>query len=389
MKVRICFSTLLALVSLGLSAQEEEFNFNQLETPSNPAFIIMGNSNTEVEEPTSVSDLKASIQNATNNFSSLPSNYALSFAPGWLVSGSSIEFDRYLSNSSVLDNIWQSLVVSLGTSSFDENNEDFKRVGAGLRFSIIRGSVSDDLKNKFQNYFQRFHSDFNTALNKELKADTAYQNLNGKWRAALIANDTVKADTYAKKLSDRRQTITEQVFGKENKQRQLEELNNIKLTRSGFFLDVAGGGAWNFYNNDLDSSDFYRWALWTNFGWTWKKNKVIGLGRYMSFTNDAFVTPERVVDSLEYESLDLGMKYVWNPTEKFKLSGEGIYRVMLNQDMESTYKFMFNLAYDVGKNQIISLSLGRDFRGVYSRKEEGLIYLGYAIGLGNDRKLKS
>ncbi len=392
MMKKILFSTAILLSSLTMAQTEskdsvQEFNFNLLETPSDPAFIIMGNSNTEIEEPSDVSALKTSILNATDNLSEFPGNYALSIAPAWLIKGDAISYDEYLNNSKVVDNIWQSLQLSFGTSTFEESSENYRRLGGGVKFSIYRGSVNEGLQNKYESYFQNFHAGFVKTRDSLLRSDSLYQKTKKQF---LATDDPVLEKQLELKLEEMREKVTDEVY--EMKKQKVEELGNIKLERTGFFWDIAAAGAWNFYDftNDIDSSDIYRWGGWTNFGWrdSAAQNSFIGMVRYLSFTNDPFITPTEVIDSLDYESLDLGLKYVWNPIAKFKISGEGIYRLMLNEDMEHTYRFMVNVSYDVGKNQIVNLALGRNFEGVYTREAEGLIYLGYVIGFGNECKLK-
>ncbi len=392
MKKNIKLLTLFILGFSSLWAQEEtkEFKLNLLETPSDPAFIIMGNSNTEIETPSNVSDLKTSLQNATNNFSALPSNYALSIAPGWLINGKAISYERYLNDNSVIDNVWQSLQLSLGTSVLNQNNTDFRRMGAGLKFALYRGEVAERTQNKFRQYLQKVHLNIFEETQKEKQNDALYKKLSQELKEAYIKNDSAQISQLEVQLEQRTEALMQKVSDnlESSKNTDLKILTDIKLERTGFFWDVSGAGAMNFYNKNLDSSDLYRWGAWTNFGWKGDTNQFIFMARYLSFTNDPFVTPTEVIDSVKYQSLDFGLKYVWNPTEKFKVSGEGIYRFMLDEGMDQTYKFMVNFAYDVGKNQIINLALGRDFEGVYTKKASGLMYLSYIIGFGNERKLK-
>ncbi len=392
MKKKIKLLGVFMLACGVITAQEEtkEFKLNLLETPSDPAFIIMGNSNTEIETPSNVSDLKTSLQNASNNFTTLPSNYALSLAPAWVLRGKAISYERYLNDKSVVDNIWQSLQISLGSGTFDQNNVDYRRIGAGVKFALYRGSVKQSIQDKFEQYFQKVHLDIYEETQKLKTSDELYQQMKVELRKALLDGDSARISELEIKIAERSEALSQKVFNEleSSKNSDLKALNEIKLERTGFFWDVSGAGAMNFYNENLDSSDLYRWGAWTNFGWKGDTNQFIFMARYLSFTNDPFITPTEVIDSIDYQSLDFGLKYVWNPTPKFKVSGEGIYRFMLEEGLDQTYKFMLNFSYDVGKNQIINLALGRDFEGVYTQNAQGLMYLSYIIGFGNERKLK-
>jgi len=378
--------TSLAIAQTEKKDTTQEFNLDLLETPTDPAYIIMGSSNTEIEEPSDVAALKTSILNATHNLTELPSNYALSIAPAWLLKKNSISYDEYLNNSNVGDNIWQSLQLSFGTSVFEENGENYRRLGGGVKFSLFRGSVNEGMQKKYKSYFQSFHDEFLATKDSLLKLDPLYSQTKKQF---LEATDSDEEEKLSKKLEEIREKVTKEAY--ELREKEAEKLSDIKLKRTGFFWDVAAAGAWNFYDfsKNVDSSDIYRWGGWTNFGWrdSAAQNSFIGMVRYMSFTNDPFVTPTEVIDTLEYEALDFGLRYVWSPIEKFKISGEGVYRIMLNEAMDHTYKFMLNASYDVAKNQTVNLAIGRNFEGAYTKDAEGLIYLGYVIGFGNKRSL--
>jgi hypothetical protein len=54
-----------------------------LKTPTNPSFQLMNSSATEIIEPGMTPEFFTSIQNASNNFTSLPNNLAIAFTPFW------------------------------------------------------------------------------------------------------------------------------------------------------------------------------------------------------------------------------------------------------------------------------------------------------------------
>src|SRR5665647_1231027 len=55
-----------------------------LKSPTNPAFLLMNTSPSEIVEPGSAPEFFTSLQNASKNFSVIPNNIGFSVTPFWL-----------------------------------------------------------------------------------------------------------------------------------------------------------------------------------------------------------------------------------------------------------------------------------------------------------------
>src|SRR5688572_14620568 len=124
MKKVILFSTaFMLLVFANAEAQQDSVSLDLLRAPASPAANLIGISPSQVEKPSDPAAFAVSIQNATNNFSQLPSSYAVDFAPAWLFAGNRIDLNEFLSNNNMGKTLWQSLVVSSAITD-NQNDED-------------------------------------------------------------------------------------------------------------------------------------------------------------------------------------------------------------------------------------------------------------------------
>ncbi len=108
---------LLLVVVRGATAQEPtEVKFEDLRVPASPAFVLMGIEPKTIERPRTPRAFGLSVIQATNELSGLPKNYAMEFAPFWLVPHPNLEFrpDR---TESLGATIIQTLSLSLATAT--------------------------------------------------------------------------------------------------------------------------------------------------------------------------------------------------------------------------------------------------------------------------------
>jgi hypothetical protein len=169
----------------------------------------------------------------------------------------------------------------------------------------------------------------------------------------------------------------------------MKGLRDIKFARTGFFWDLGGGVALDQYAQD-DSVEVHRFGVWTNIGYQFNdKQAIIGLGRFLQNNNEPFIHTDERLDTTSYNSLDVGVKYAYDITETFSLSGEVIYRTLLNNeiDLENTYRFALNLDIEVAPNKMLNFSYGRNFEGVVSREGNYFALLTFVVGLGGKRPL--
>ena len=112
------YTILIALISAFCStaysqSADSTISVDLLSVPVAPAFTILGIEPASIEEPTTPTDLLVSVKNSTGNFKNFPTDYALSFAPGWVFGGSKINYQSFASGKNVWQNIKQSSIFSL------------------------------------------------------------------------------------------------------------------------------------------------------------------------------------------------------------------------------------------------------------------------------------
>ncbi len=73
-----------------------ELSLDLLRTPSSPAFQILDVGVTKIERPYSPTDFMVSVNQASDNFTTIPLNYAIDISPFWLVKGETITYDNSL-----------------------------------------------------------------------------------------------------------------------------------------------------------------------------------------------------------------------------------------------------------------------------------------------------
>jgi hypothetical protein len=149
------FTLFLSVVSSCAIAQiDTTINLDLLRAPASPASNMVGISTNEIQKPTTLKDFAVSLQNATENFSALPANFAVDLAPFKL--GKVQKIAELLRNDmSFLQVFKNSLVVSLAskTGSDRTSKTDSTQIGLGFRFSIIQGKVDNSVTSILNNIY--------------------------------------------------------------------------------------------------------------------------------------------------------------------------------------------------------------------------------------------
>jgi hypothetical protein len=115
-----------------------------LKAPQSPAFQLLGVEPSSIERPSDPTDLIASVRQGTDDFTRFPSNYALEMAPFHLTRKSQFNrIDKFLRDNSVGNNVAQSFLISVGTTTQKSQvwNRDNSRAAVGFKFSLLRGKA--------------------------------------------------------------------------------------------------------------------------------------------------------------------------------------------------------------------------------------------------------
>ena len=139
----------------------DSVDLNLLNSPSNPAFNLMGVSTNAIDKPTDLNSFRISVQNATSSFTRFPSNYAVEFSPASLFDKKSQTLSKF--NSTKFNDVfWQSFSVSFAytKSNFEDKETDdstsFTKLGIGLKFSLLRPRWNAATVTKVENFYMAY-----------------------------------------------------------------------------------------------------------------------------------------------------------------------------------------------------------------------------------------
>jgi len=406
MKSTLCFLPALLLCCSSLFAQQPsaappspaQTKYNLLNVPVSPAFILLDAEPVTIEEPANPTDFFASLRNATTGFTALPNTYAVNFAPGWMFGGSKFTYDDFTSGRRAGKNIGQSALISMGVLTQTlADTADFTKASLGFRFSLWPGKADTafgELHEK-REFLLRKVGELRQNLDEQaqtlLEQDPNYVMLNNMINAeAQKDNPDLELIQSLQKSRDRVENEFRDriVAGYEDQLAEIRDtIAQMVFRRHGFFLDFAGGAAFRFPNNTVGDAGVDRFACWTTFGFLTKKDlNFIATARLMNFQDQAFIDRETgVLDVGTNLFLDAGARLVYRH-HRFGLSAEGVLRQPLNNSgIDGTSRASFSLDYQVGENQVLDFTFGKNFDGTVEKGGNLIAIFNFLIGFGGKR----
>jgi hypothetical protein len=318
-------------------------SIEELRLNTAPAFVLLGTTPTAVEQPSSPRALATSIfasQDDREGGSLLPRNLAFEFAPYWWFYGNDLTWEQYQTNDSPIFNIARTLTFSAATAETEfpaPNNTttDGTGIGVGVRFSIWKGQPS---------------------------------------QAAIRAKQALGAslNQIAEKLPDDPdepmliEDLTAQ-YGPE-----MKAYREAIRRRDGFQLEVAGGVAWGYPDDEFDDSHLKSAGLWVTPAYRSPSEgplgdlQIVGVGRYLYHrlpTDNA-------------SSVDVGARLVWTVTGKpFSASAEYLRRFS-DEDGTDSSRYAATIEYQVNQKMAVLLGFGQDFKSMMTKEDNAFVLLG-------------
>ncbi|ASU32290.1 hypothetical protein [Mucilaginibacter xinganensis] len=416
MKIKTLFFCILLIAgSSRLFAQQKDtvVNFDQLRAPSSPAFNLLGISPNDIERPKNPTDFAFSVGNASNGLSTVPKSYALEMSPFWVFGGKST-FEQFIDNKNIGNNIKQTLVFSLGstTARSVKDSAEFRQIGISVKFSILRGKVGyeftkwDKEASKYLAEYGTFYGhirDSLTAANQAaidplLKLYVQYKTTDPDKAAAILKAVQAMNDALDVKV----RVLAQDTTTSKNKVwlAKLAQLSSqTAFRRYGFTMDWAAGTVIDFPDSSFNRSYLSKFATWLTFGYEWQNgNNAMFLVRYAANFNRFYRNDlNLVVKDIDIGDLDLGLRVYKDFTDKLTLSAEYITRLPFYSDAtlksnmiatpSRTDKYDFSLNYKLAKNQNISFTYGKNFDNVVTKSGNLIAAVNYMIGLGSARGL--
>lgn len=375
-----------------------------LKSPASPAFNILGIALSDVERPTDLNSFTLSLQEASNNFTTIPQSYAFQVAP-FLLCKRKFSLNEFDKGKHAFK---QSFLISAGfTHMGPEGKEDVDslkttKVGLGLKFSIIRPEWSNATRQAYTNLVKaqkELLANFHELENQQEKKDTLIELR--KELQHLEENDTLTENEQSRfdELVFEIRRLEEEINETANKnlsssaayEKTKKAAMAFKTERQGLFLDFSGGVAFDFPDNRFNNSKVYRGGMWLTGGYE-NGNKGISslfIARYLYHPETIFADPGGIIKGGEVSTFDIGGKLLLDISkEKFSFSAEGIYRSILgNSAVDPSWRLVVNAEYDLGVNRKITFAFGRDFDGTISKGGNLVAAINLIAGFGAERKI--
>lgn len=350
-RLLVSLSAIFLFAISSLTAQENEV----LNTKSNPVFILMGISPTEIQSPSELGELTSSIQNATDNFMSSPSSYALDINPAKLFWNKESKFYN--------EEKIRTWTVSLG---FNSNNVD---VSTGNPFTNAGVGINYHFKAETKKKPKDTSSPEINLLNTQLKAQREYIGFERK----RLSSDTIDDGRVSNLIQSFDGNISSLNAMIEETQKKIDNSITVKWIPDEFFLTASAGIVHDFLNNDFSNGEWSNYGAWIRWGFENQDKEstsisYLFIARFLHENN----LPVEGMPSMSSNSIDVGTKLVLNANEgKFNFSLEAIYRNRPVDELASTSKYIGSINYKLTKDININFNFGKDFSGL--RNQEGNI----------------
>lgn len=424
------FISILLLIFLALHATAQNevdtvlrevkgIKLDLLKTPTNPSFQLMNSSATEIIEPGMTPEFFTSIQNASNNFTSLPNNLAIAFTPFWWgKQAKNLSFEKDFSETNRM-NFARTLTVSAGMLNGVQQDQSLSRFSLGFQSTLLRGKVDSHKKDIYFNLLRSIGNKYFEEQKQALGSDPKYLKLEAesfkildslRVLSSMEPNDSINEETL-NHMMDRleesyesidiqmlelRRAISEKIKTIESSP-ELDKLFNSMNERYGFKWDLGGGFAFNTTEFNLNNTGIYRIGLWSNFGGNLNnlssKNARLSLfflTRYFYF-KEIFYERENTLEVIpNLHTIDMGTKLQLHVAGKFSLAVESVFRSDISQSIfENTHKINGIAQYQFGKNKVLYTSFGNDFNDNSNLGPQNLlITFGINLGFGEDINMK-
>ena len=385
---------------VGQETEPTEEGVDLLKAPSSPAAQLLNFAPNSIERPTDLSSFWLSINNATSNFTQLPTSYAVDFLPASLFRSKAITL-LDLKSLKTGDIFWQTLNFSLGYKAEEDSitGKSFSRSAIGVKFSFVRAKWTRATEGKYD-HLAELQSRITAKVvdfDEEIEADTTYQNKVKERRRIREKHGEESLEYQA--ADEALQLLRNMLLANFRAERIIKNnadyvelkraAREFTIERVGPFLDFAGGFAVRFPTNDIAYSFADNAGAWLTGGYEGGNNSlsIYGVARYLYQPERIYADTTNTVSGENISALDMGARVLYaSKDDKFNLSFESIYRSVLNKNIvDPSWRLVFSAEYDLGFNQKLTFNFGRDFNGVISKDGNLIAALNFIAGFGNKR----
>lgn len=424
-------------------AQEENQALEQLKAPSMPAATIISAQVNEVSRPNSLKAFEAALLN--NYLDSvkgltLPNSFAMEFNPYMLSDRPNFSYEQYIEGDSwehLGKNFGRNLSISVAsTTNFVVNDSvSTHAMGFGIRTMLLRGKVSESLKDAYQEALKsnldaigiktnvnslifQFEDDPALAPTYTLATLRTYvldglENIDllKRRHLVLVAQNAViemfkyiPEDTPLAEVVDAFEKAYD-IHRSEGRLTALRELlEEVKTERYGWRWEIDYAQGLSFPDNNFSSAISPRWGIWTNLSYRPQKSgdhpsgipsnfELIALARILQI-NSAFLQHYQEEDpQLRVgTNYDFGLRFVFE-YKKFSAELEGVYRLNRKKILrvidgeeffkwqnDNTEKYVLNINYSINKDVVVSFNFGKNYDTITSTR--GNLISGLTVNFG-------
>jgi len=344
---------LFALVTLSekaLSQENDIATFNALRTPASPAFTILGVAPTSIERPNMPQDFAVSFLNKTQNLSTLPSDYALEFAPFWMFSHPTLTWEKDKSRN-ICESIARTWTVSLASAEIGTDAFPVTGFAIGFRTSLWSGTSTDRADTAFAKATETLGSGPSSMINIAKKPID-------EWLVEELAKKIETPERLAEEHRKKTEKIVEDIKASAEYQKAVklaeEELSGLIpqiQERNGFSLDFAGALAWKAPGKIIDSMSLNQWGIWLTPSYVLDECSFVGVARFLQDNENS-----------ENQSIDLGARFIYT-IDKFAISAEAVLRSQkMGGQTESLTRVAGVLEYQIMPNTWLQGTFGKDYQ---------------------------
>lgn len=372
-----------------------------LQAPVSPAFNLMGISPTSIDRPTDLNAFRVSVQNSSKNFTQLPSSYAVELAPAALFSQRSQTMDKF-GSTKFRDVLYQTLSVSFGFAKTDNDDAETDsastaKVGIGIKLSLIRPRFDKETKKAIDKIYIN-QDNLNRLKGELLFSDDTLKALREEMESIAKSDlpDSVKV-TNLRLLSQKLSEQNNKILTQESTIKKLESaretlsklVSDFKIVRRGVFLDAAAGTVLEFPTQKFNYSQISKVGAWLTGGYEGKPVAVLGILRYLYNPDKIFADDTEKIDRKNISSFDYGIRLDYKSrNSKFIVGAEFLYRSVLNKNtIPSSNRLVLNASHQVGKNQAVTFTFGKNFDGSIEKGGNLIAALNLLLGFGSEKKL--
>lgn len=325
----------------------DTITLKELEIPNSPAFILLDQTPSTIERPSSSKAFALSILNSFQDSNGIPKNYAVDFTPFWFFKHPNMTSLKYAGynvenkKQRVFGNIERaSISFAFITTNDTLTQKTINNLSIGLRFNLISIRSKQDIKDIIK---------ANSDLIKSIRERD--DRLNNFVDISLAATNPT---LYHLKVKE----FYAQDREKENSE---EKLKDILARKSVFAIDGAIGYN-NFYlDNKFSNGHFGRFGAWLTLNYSWHIDKNANGKNYFNlYAIGRYLSDGTSISNGEYQKqnfYDFGGKAEFE-FKKISLAYEYIYRDSSNSN---TFRSNGLLKYKISDNLLLTGAFGKNF----------------------------